>query len=364
MFLTHADIEKLGAMHAVSPSVLSLYLTVPARPAQLPALLTHAGGLIVAAERAVGDHAHVAREDLSAVCHKLATCGAGWRGRTVAVFACVDIGLFQALPLPCELSGLPECAVLGIRPHIRPLLLALQRCPTYRVAVVAKRDVRLYSVAGEEVERLSASPQWLLSHAEQEPLVIAGRDDEVRHLLGGLPPGAREFVAASFVADPGTLTAARARDLARPYVARWAERRLCGLADQILTEPIGGPVAVGLPDCLAAVNASAVETLAVPCGGLIPGYECGRCGALSVDADSCPDWGTAPLPVPDLIEEMVTRTLEDGGQVCVLSDIPAGMAARLHAGGARELSGRAASPPAVLVGRHLKKRQRVGCLCG
>jgi hypothetical protein len=248
----------------------------------------------------------------------------------VAVFASADIGLFQAFPLPCELSGLPERAVLGIRPHVRPLLLALQRCPTYRVAVVAKGGVRLYSVAGEEVERLSASPQWLASHGEHEPLVIAGRDDDVRHLLGDLPQDAREFVAGSFIADPGTLTAARARDLARPYVARWAERRLGSLADQILTEPLGGLVAVGLPDCLAAVNASAVETLAVSCDGLVPGYECGRCGALSVDADSCPDWGTAPLPVPDLIEEMVARTLEDGGQVCVPSEVPAGIAARLH----------------------------------
>ncbi len=351
MFLTHADIEKLAAMHAVSPSVLSLYLTIPARQADLSAMITHASGLIVAAERAVGDHAQVAREDLSAVCHKLMTCGAAWRDRTVAVFACAGIGLFQAVPLPCDLPGLPERTVLGTRPHVRPLLLALQRCPTYRVAVVAKGGVLLYSVAGEEVERLSASPQWLLSHAGREPLVIAGRDDDVRHLLGGLPPGVREFVAASFVADPRTLTAARARDLGRPYVARWAERRLSGLADQILTEPPGGLAAVGMPDCLAAVNASAVDTLAVSLDGLVPGYECGRCGALSVDADTCPDWGTAPLPVPDLIEEMVSRTLEDGGQVCVLSDIPAGIAARRHAASARPL----AEDRAVLAGRHRRR---------
>jgi hypothetical protein len=49
-----------------------------------------------------------------------------------------------------------------------------------------------------------------------------------------------------------------------------------------------------------------------------------------VDADSCPDWGTAPLPVPDVIEQMLTRTLVDGGQVYVLSDVPAGVAVRLR----------------------------------
>jgi len=61
----------------------------------------------------------------------------------------------------------------------------------------------------------------------------------------------------------------------------------------------------------------------------VPGYECGRCGALSTTPDSCPDWGTAPLPVPDLLEEMVSRTLEDGGQVLVISNSYP-MAARLH----------------------------------
>jgi len=52
-----------------------------------------------------------------------------------------------------------------------------------------------------------------------------------------------------------------------------------------------------------------------------PGYECGRCSTLSLDADNCcPDWGAAALPVPDVIEEMVSRVLEDGGEVLVAGD--------------------------------------------
>ena len=57
----------------------------------------------------------------------------------------------------------------------------------------------------------------------------------------------------------------------------------------------------------------------------------GRCGALGLAADCCPDWGTAALPVPDLIEEMISRTLEDGGQVLVVHDAP-GTAASLAGG--------------------------------
>ena len=86
----------------------------------------------------------------------------------------------------------------------------------------------------------------------------------------------------------------------------------------------------GLSAFLAAVNACGVQSLIVPDDGLVPGYKCGRCGALSVDADRCPDWGTAALPVPDVIEEMVTRTLQDGGQVCPVHDGRSRIAARLR----------------------------------
>ena len=120
------------------------------------------------------------------------------------------------------------------------------------------------------------------------------------------------------------------RELAAPVLARWSERRAHQLASEILATPPGGLAAVGLPACLAAVSSCAVETLVVPADGLVPGYECGRCGALSIAADRCPDWGTAPLQIPDVIEEIVNRTLEDGGQVSVIRDASSPVVARLH----------------------------------
>ena len=118
---------------------------------------------------------------------------------------------------------------------------------------------------------------------------------------------------------------------------RWAALERCpeqrarpSAADEILSSPPGTSVAIGLPGLLAAVNACAVQTLIVPEDGLVPGYECGRCGALSTDADSCPDWGTAALPVPDVIEEMVTRALEDGAQIWVIRGTHSPVAARLY----------------------------------
>jgi hypothetical protein len=105
---------------------------------------------------------------------------------------------------------------------------------------------------------------------------------------------------------------------ASPDVTWWSEVPARRTAATILALPSVGRAAVGLPACLAAVSAGPVQTLVVPGDGLVPGYECGRCGTLSLDADACcPDWGVAALPVPDVIEEMVSRVLEDGGDVLV-----------------------------------------------
>ena len=214
--ITRAGVEKLGAVHAVEPTVLSLYLSVPPYPAEPRRLTARANELIAAVDDNADRSRHLGEDDQSSAIETVATAGRNWPGRTVAIFTCADAGLNEAIPLPC---GLPERAVLRTRPHIRPLLLVLQ---------------------GEQ----------------------------------------------------------RAQHLAR----------------EILATPPGEMAAVGQAACLAAVDSCAVETLVVPADGLVRGYECGRCGPLSTADDSCPDWGTAPLQVPDVIEEMVSRTLEDGGQ--------------------------------------------------
>jgi hypothetical protein len=196
-------------------------------------LTARAGELIAVAEAASGRPLTV--PDRNWVLEKLPLCARDATGRTVAVFACAGSGLFEAIPLSCSL---PERGVLGVRPHIRPLLLARQRC--------------------------------------------------------------------------------RVRDRASPDVAWWSEVPARRTVATILATPPAGRAAVGLPACLAAVSAGPVQTLVVPADGLVSGYECGRCGTLSLDADTCcPDWGTAALTVPDVIEEMVSRVLEDGGDVFV-----------------------------------------------
>jgi hypothetical protein len=204
-----------------------------------------------------------------------------------------------------------------------------------------QRRTWLFRVDGDEVESFwvpaarhdhdtGAQLTELMRRGEPGPLVLGGDENSSRRLLAAVPPVVREAVAGSFTADPRTLTAARVRDLASPVIARHSELHARHTAAAILAMPPGGRSAVGLPACLSAVSAGPVPTLVVPADGLVPGYECGRCGTLSLDADDCcPDWGTAALPVPDLIEEMVSRVLEDGGEVTVMADGSFPVAARL-----------------------------------
>jgi hypothetical protein len=363
--ITRAEVGKLGAVHAARPAVLSLFLTVPLDPAGLRSLPVRANELIAAAAGAAGVTGHVAEEDRGAMRQRLETGSRNWLGRTVAMFACADIGLFEAFPLPC---CLPERAMLGTRPYIRPLLVALQRCPAYRVAVVDRQHAWLFEVTDDGIQTTSAPVAagvrgsgfggWYgleTYHVQQrvielsrrhyrdtaalieqdmrrgrpEPLVIGGHEDGIRQLLASLSPSAREAFAGSFVADTHALTPARVREAAGPLIASWGERRTRRLADELSDMP-PALAAVGLPACLAAVNAAAVETLIVPDDGMVPGFECGRCGALGADADGCPDGRAAARPVPDLIEEMVARTLADGGHVGVTGDGPSRVAARLR----------------------------------
>jgi len=381
----YADVEKLRCACAPGSAVLSLYLAVPLDPAGTRGLATTAAELMASAVGLAGgsekdqegerDGARIEAADREAVLDALAAHGRDWGGHTVAFFACQKLGLFEALPLPCLL---PERALLTSRPYIRPLLAAVQRCPDYRVAITDREHAWVLSVSGGRVEtmatqvdrgpRSSSFGGWygLQAHRIQRriielgrhhyrhtaailerevgrgqvPLVIGGHRDSIAGLLRALPPAAREEVAGSFRADPHTLTEARIPELADRVIGRWVARREREAAEEVVAGPPGRLAAVGLPACLAAVGRGAVDRLLVPDDGMIPGFACDRCGALSAGRGECPDCGTATRPVPDLLEEMVQRTLDDTGRVTVVRDAPFSVAAELRFPVTAEGSGR------------------------
>lgn len=364
--MSHADVEKLLSIQAAERSVLSIYLQVPVDPPALRGLPARVGELLTLANDG-GDGPGAVRardEDRRMVRRLLEIHARDWLGHTVAIFVCSQLGSSQEFPLLCRL---PERAVLATRPHVRPLLVALQRCPTYRVAVVDRRHAWVFSVAGDRVSmvaqqaavgvRSPAFGGWyglesyrvhqriieltrhhhrdtaaILGQAMpsggQEPLVVGGHEEAIPQFLAVLPADVRDHFAGSFVVDPHTMTPARVRDLSSAVIRDWADRREQRLLAQLGQEPPGGLTLIGLHGCLAAVNQHAVQLLVVPVGGLIPGFACAWCGALASTPGRCPDGPAAARWVPDLIEEMVIKTLGDGGEVAAVPDPPGDIAAR------------------------------------
>jgi peptide chain release factor subunit 1 len=366
---TRAEVEKLRNIQAPEPIVLSLYLRVPLDPGELRGLTAEAGDLMadIGADSQDGiSRVQVSRADRDAVFDALAAHGRDWLGHTVAFFSCAQLDLFEVLPLPC---AVPERGLLAIRPHVRPLLTALQRSPDYRVAIVDRRHSWVLAVSGTRVETLARSFDeglrstgfggWYglearrvqqrviqLSHRHYRdvaaaleraavvnpdiPLVIGGHHESIAHLLQVLPPAARNAFAGSLTSDTHSLTAAEIRELAQPVIEDWVRRTEQKLTSEIIADAPRRLTAVGLPRTLAAAGQHAVAHLLVAHADLIPGFVCGRCGVLTTGRDDCPDWGTAACAVPDLLEELAQRTLDDDGKVTTTRDTPFTVAARLR----------------------------------
>lgn len=365
--ISEADLQRLQAINASERSVLSLYLWVPVDISALPGLAARADALLeVAAEGMGGQQALKAcQAERQTALALLDDHAREWMGHTAAVFTSHEAGLATTLALPCLL---PDRAVLAVRPHMRPLLVALQRCPAFQVVVVDRQHAWLFRVSGDRIDA-EAQPVapgvrshrfggWYglesyrindrvaeLAHRHYRdtatmlersaqggalPLVIGGHENSVPAFLAALPGDVRSHFAGSFVVDPHTMTPARVRALAAPVIEEWVTRREQQLIEQITQEPPGGLAAIGVNPCLSAVRQGAVAVLVVPVGGLIPGYECASCGTLASQPDACPHGPSAARPVPDLLEEMVIATRNDGGEVIAVRDPPADVAARLR----------------------------------
>ena len=346
--ITYGEVEKLRSIRAVDQSVLSLYVYVPPDSAGLSQLPARAVDLIEAAAMLTPDTMH--REDELLAHRTLGRQAREWLGHTLGIFVSEQLGLLDVVPLPGRFA---ERAVLAARPHLRPMLAALERYPDHRIVVIDHRHAWLFTVAGDRIEVVARVPaqaapiaafeRWYLepSHGRQrvtelaphlyhnaaaildrqarngnsQPLVVGGHADGVMHLLALLPRAVLTEYAGSFTAEPCTLTLARARELAAPVMAHWAERRESQLVQAVTARRPGMSTAIRLEECLTAVNAGTVDLLLIADEPMVPGFHCERCDVLSVSSDGCCDWGAASWPVPDLLEEMAWRTLYAGRQV-------------------------------------------------
>jgi Bacterial archaeo-eukaryotic release factor family 10 len=367
--ITQGEVEKLLRVRSSDSSVFSLYLRVPTDPPSLRSLPGRAEGLLAGARSGAAEERDVAQardEDRRIVRRFLEIHAREWLGHTVAIFACGGQRLAEAFVLP---GTFEDRAVFATRPHVRPLLLALQRSPGYCAVVVGRQHAWVFRVTGERIDKLTlpAAPSvrgtrfggWYGLQARrvndrvtelarhhyrdaaaalgaitraggQLPIVIGGHPHDIPQFADELTDDVRDQVVGRFDLDPRTTTPSRVRELAGRIISQWAGAREQHSVTQLLREQPAGLAAIRLQPCLDAVNQRAAKMLIVPENGMIAGFACHRCAMLSSTGTDCPDWGAASVAVPDLIEEMAVTALRDGAQVAAAADPPGGIAARLR----------------------------------
>ncbi len=111
---------------------------------------------------------------------------------------------------------------------------------------------------------------------------------------------------------------------ARAAVERARHEEMAALAGRIREGLGGGGRGVsGFDDVMAAVGRGQLQTLLVDRNRRLPGWRCGLCDQAGLIAvASCPVCGGEPVPVSDVIGEIVRLTILHNGRVEVGENIP------------------------------------------
>ncbi len=359
------DIGRLRAKRASDTAVISLYINVPVDIADHRGLLTRARELIKAAAGwTAGGQPAAGERDVSSIIDAIEASSLDWLGHTLALFACAELGLFEAMPLPGDVA---DRAVVADRAYTRPLLASRQRHPAYQVAVIDAKHAWLLAVVDDQVNvllertgRALPSPAFagwygleahrvqhkmmqlarqhyrdtiaILSQAAADgsrPLVLGGHETQINQFLTLLPGDVRQRVAGSFNVDLQTATPARVRELAAPVITDWTAAEEAQLVDELLSEPPSAAV-TSLQDCVIAVRSRAVSQLALADDQVVPGCACDDCGAVGIGDAGCDCADQACRPVPDVLEVLTGQALDGGSEVSAVRDAPFTAAARLR----------------------------------
>ena len=283
------------------------------------------------------------------------------RTQGLAVFVDGEGDVRERIELPLRLMNR---LVIEPSPHVRPVAHALSLLEPFVIARVSRDESSLlvvdeWGVASEDDlpgpwlrssdrETGEVSIKEYYAAARQEALVelhfkevgtalaklleTSGAPRAVLCAQHDIASGFRRTlpaaVAAKVVAEIPFDAAASTGQMvvsARAAVERAHHEEMAALASRIREVLGGGGRGVsGFDDVLAAVVRGQLQTLLVDRNYRLPGWRCGSCdqAGLSV-VESCPVCGGEPVPVSDVIGEIVRLTILQNGRVEVGENIPA-----------------------------------------
>jgi hypothetical protein len=345
-------VDRLRELWDPTGCLLSVFITVPPDPAALrefPARLDR----LLATARPVGVDAGAGRRVQAARAAVRETGVARareWFGRTVAIVASGDGGVLEEMRLPCVV---PDRAVFGRRPYLRPLVRAKQACRPYSVVVIDRRQAWLFEISGDAIHRVrrlegestrghthagwygleeyrdrhhqaelahrhyeaAAAALQELAPADGYSLVVGGHKDGVEEFLTSLPVPLRDRVAGTFAVDPHTMTPHVVHTRAAAVMAERETTRQQRVADDLAKWEAAGLAVSGVERCAEMVSKSLADLLVVRGDDPVPGSVCDQCGGLTMDLYHCRNCKTVAHPVFDVIDEMVARMLDTGGKI-------------------------------------------------
>ncbi len=288
-----------------------------------------------------------------------------WSGRGAAVFSCQEEDFWRTYSLAIAVSS---GVTVASRPYIKPLAELADAYGSYAVAVVDRRQTRMFlfdlgqlratdEFVGEEVRKVkrgrgssgghgrrggapissqheeevvrrnvrdaAGAMKTFCDRHDPQRLIIAGGDGMVVRFQEALPKHLQDRVIGSFSADMNA-PEAEIRELSLEVLEQVEEARKEAIVEAVFTAAAkGGNGVIRLADTLGAAHEGRIQTLVIDRHYHQPGYQCEHCGYITDhDLEKCPFCGSDFVEIPDAAEALVTKVIEEGGEVEVVEDNP------------------------------------------
>lgn len=283
-----------------------------------------------------------------------------WGKPGVAIFSCSAQDFFRAYQTAVPFRNRVR---VKQKPYVKPLLHLTKYYANYGVILIDRVGARFFDfhlgelqdsagTMGEDVRKLkhglgssAAGRRGGQGGARQEDeqaqrnmrdaaeaagrffarknirrLFIGGTNENVAQFREMLPRQLQSCIAGTFPMDMEA-SEQEVRERSLELLHELNAEREQRLVDQMLTNAARGSAAVtGLGPTLRMVSDGRVETLIVSDGFRKPGFRHTASGYLTETTDD-DLFGDADFePVPDVVDEAVSRTIEQGGHVEVISD--------------------------------------------
>ena len=357
--LRQEDLQDLLSFDGGESPVISLYLdadtsqqTNEVIKKQVRALLKEAEGI---------------NDDVEAIEHYL-NLSYDWNSPGLALFSCAGSNFFRAYPSAISYRNRIR---IGRRPHVKPLTHLFDYYAHYGVIVVDRigarffeyhlgelmdsegtmgDDVRKQKLGGgsarggststtsgqrggqggrheeEVVQRnlrdAAAAAQHFFATKPIRRLFLGGTAENVAQFREQLSKQFQSQIAGAFAID---MTAGeheiRQRSLELLQQAN-VEREQKLVSSLITTAAKGGNAVMGLEATLTTVSEGRVQTLILSDGYRSAGFSNEEGGQLSAFESVSSPYDDPLIPVDDIIEEAVSRTMDMGGSVEIISDNP------------------------------------------